>query len=338
MRWFGRKGGVGAAPRPFLLGGWGAAAAAGEWPRSYEAQVREAFLGNPVAQRAVRLVAEAVGSVSVYSADEKKVSPSTGSGRAASLLSSTLLETVAGHVLLHGNAFVQVLQDGEGVPAELFALRPERVTIEAGADGWPAAYLYRAGEARVRLPVRDGLGRPSLVHVRALHPLDDHLGLGCLGAAAGAVAIHNAATRFHNEALTLVDAALHPAVEGGPLNGPPAAPAVGQCWLVGSVATGAWAGQADALAIWTAGGWRFVTPQPGMLVWDKAAEFHRRWMGTGWSEGDLAGAFLTIGGKQVVGQRGDAIASPSGGTIIDLEARAAVIAVIVALRTHGLIE
>jgi hypothetical protein len=32
------------------------------WPRSYEAQVREAFLANPVAQRAVRLVAEAVAS------------------------------------------------------------------------------------------------------------------------------------------------------------------------------------------------------------------------------------------------------------------------------------
>jgi HK97 family phage portal protein len=208
MRWFGRKGGAGAAPRPFLLGGWRVGTAAvGEWPRSYEAQVREAFLGNPVAQRAVRLVAEAVGSASVYSADEKKVSPSTGSGRTASLLSSTLLETVAGHILLHGNAFVQILQDGEGAPAELFALRPERVTIEAGADGWPAAYLYRAGEARVRLPVRDGLGRPSLVHVRALHPLDDHLGLGCLGAAAGAVAIHNAATRWNK---ALLDNAARP--------------------------------------------------------------------------------------------------------------------------------
>jgi HK97 family phage portal protein len=33
-----------------------------------------------------------------------------------------------------------------------------------------------------------------------MHPLDDHYGLGCLGAAAGAVAIHNAATRW-NKAL-----------------------------------------------------------------------------------------------------------------------------------------
>ncbi len=68
MKWWGRK--AGAAPRPALLrglglGSWTASAEAG-WPRSYEAQVRDAFLGNPVAQRAVRLVAEAVASVTIY--------------------------------------------------------------------------------------------------------------------------------------------------------------------------------------------------------------------------------------------------------------------------------
>jgi hypothetical protein len=143
---------------------------------------------------------------------------------------------------------------------------------------------------------------------------------------------------FHNEALALVDAALHPVVEGAPLTAPPLSPAVGDAWLVGSAPTGAWAGQAGALAIWTAGGWRFVRPQPGMLVWDRVAGFHRRWTGTEWNDGDLVGASLTIGGEQVVGGRGGPIASPSGGTTIDAEARNAVAAVIVALRTHGLIE
>jgi phage portal protein BeeE len=32
-----------------------------------------------------------------------------------------------------------------------------------------------------------------VLHLKSLHPLDDHYGLGCVGAAAGAVAIHNAA-------------------------------------------------------------------------------------------------------------------------------------------------
>ena len=206
MRWFGRKAGRVAA-RPFLLRGWSGVAAGEPWPRSYEAQVREAYLGNPVAQRAVKLVAEAVGGATVFQRDEKKNSPSTGSGRAVSLIAAELLETVAAQLLLHGNAFVQILCDAEGEPAELFALRPERVSVEADASGWPAAYLYKAGETKSRLAARDGLGRPSLVHVRAMHPLDDHYGLGCLAAAAGAVAIHNAATRWNK---ALLDNAARP--------------------------------------------------------------------------------------------------------------------------------
>jgi HK97 family phage portal protein len=114
---------------------------------------------------------------------------------------------VAAQLLLHGNAFVQCLQDGEGRLAQLFPLRPERVKVEADASGWPAAYLYKVGEAKLRVPVRDGLGRPGLVHLRALHPLDDHYGLGCLGAAAGAVAIHNQATRWNK---ALLDNAARP--------------------------------------------------------------------------------------------------------------------------------
>src|SRR3546814_5224775 len=58
MKWFGRK--AGGQPRPFLLRMWQGSVAVGEWPRSYEAQVREAYLANPVAQRAVRLMAESV--------------------------------------------------------------------------------------------------------------------------------------------------------------------------------------------------------------------------------------------------------------------------------------
>jgi HK97 family phage portal protein len=128
-------------------------------------------------------------------------------GRAGALVTPSLLETVATQLLLHGNAFVQVVQDAEGLPALLFALRPERVGVEAGADGWPAAYLYKVGAAKSRIQVRDALGRPGLVHLRSAHPLDDHYGLGCLGAAAGAVAVHNAAARWNK---ALLDNAARP--------------------------------------------------------------------------------------------------------------------------------
>src|SRR3546814_18076891 len=46
----------------------------------------------------------------------------------------------------------------------------------------------------------------------------------------------------HNEALTLLDALVHAAIEAGPLATPPANPALGQCWLVDAAATGVWSG------------------------------------------------------------------------------------------------
>jgi hypothetical protein len=143
---------------------------------------------------------------------------------------------------------------------------------------------------------------------------------------------------FHNEALTLVDAALHAAIEADPEPDPPADPAPGQGWIVGADASGAWAGKEDALAVWTAGGWRFVAPLPGMLVWNKAASLWHHWSGTAWSDGSLPAAALTIGGEQIVGPRLADVPSPSGGTTIDAEARAAIDAVIATLRSHGLID
>jgi hypothetical protein len=143
---------------------------------------------------------------------------------------------------------------------------------------------------------------------------------------------------FHNEALALVDAALHPCVAGDPTVDEPIDPTPGDSWIVGPGASGAWAGRTDNLATWTAGGWRFLPPAPGMSVWNIDAGCRIYWTGTAWSSGEWPVSVLCIDGQQVVGSRLESIPSPSGGTIIDTEARAAVAAVIVALRTHGLIE
>lgn len=143
---------------------------------------------------------------------------------------------------------------------------------------------------------------------------------------------------FHNEALAIADMLLHPVVEGPPLAAPPADPVAGQCWIVGAEPSGAWAGAANKLAAWTGGGWRFVAPVPGLLAWSRAGSCWLHWSGSAWSDGTLPAAGLSVGGRKVVGARGAAIPSPSGGTIIDEEARAAVAAVIVALKSHGLID
>lgn len=143
---------------------------------------------------------------------------------------------------------------------------------------------------------------------------------------------------FHNEALLRVDAALHATAEAAPLAGPPANPSPGQCWLVGTAASGAWAGKENRLAIWSESGWRFVAPVEGMVVWNRADRLPLRWSSGTWNAGQIDCAGIRVAGKQVVGQRQAAVPSPSGGTVIDAEARAAVTAVIATLMSHGLID
>jgi len=169
-------------------------------PFEYRQAVRQAFLENPVAQRAVRIVAEGVGSAPLVpgGADDSE--------RAQALVSATsagqsLLETLAAQLLLHGNGYVQVMRDGEGRPVELFALRPERVSVVAGADGWPAAFQYKVGDQALSIPVEDEDGWPQVIHLKAYHPADDHYGAGCLSAAHQAVAIHNAASGWNRALL-----------------------------------------------------------------------------------------------------------------------------------------
>ena len=142
---------------------------------------------------------------------------------------------------------------------------------------------------------------------------------------------------FHNEALAAIDLALHASVVAVGLDTPPPVPAPGQCWIVGTAPTGEWSGQAGALAGWTAGGWRFVAAVEGMAVWDGAAGQVARRAGGAWQSGALAATSLAIGGIQVVGARRPDIAAPAGGGTVDGEARAAVTAILAALRGHGLI-
>jgi len=165
-------------------------------PFEYRQAVARAFVDNPVAQRAVRLVAEGVGSAPLAPADERAVAlvQATSAGQ-------DLLETLAAQILLHGNGYVQVVRDGDGKPAELYALRPERVAVVAGEDGWPAAYRYTVGGKELTLAAEDDDGWPALIHLKAYHPADDHYGAGCLAAAAQAVAIHNAASAWNRALL-----------------------------------------------------------------------------------------------------------------------------------------
>ncbi|WP_379552687.1 phage portal protein [Erythrobacter sp. W53] len=162
----------------------------------YRGAVDDAYMANPVAQRAVRIISESIGGAPVQT-DNVDLSRLV----LASCGTQPLLEVIAAQLALHGNAYVQIMRDGAGVPVELFPLRPDRVTVNAGKDGWPASYRYRLDEQVIDIPLEDEDGWPCIIHLKGFNPLDDHYGAGCLRAAHQAVAIHNAASDWNRALL-----------------------------------------------------------------------------------------------------------------------------------------
>jgi Protein of unknown function (DUF2793) len=140
----------------------------------------------------------------------------------------------------------------------------------------------------------------------------------------------------HNEALALADIALQAVVQAVAPASIPASPVVGQCWIVGATPTGAWAGNAGALAAWTSGGWRFLAPFEGMQAWSIADGVTVRRSAAAWTIGSLTATTLSVGGEQVVGPRRPRVLAPAGGSTIDTQARAAIATLIAGLETHGL--
>ena len=122
----------------------------------------------------------------------------------------------------------------------------------------------------------------------------------------------------HNEALMLIDAAITPRVEAPPTDQPPANPATGQCWIVGSMPAGAWTGQAHHLAIATDAGWRFVDLPIGAtaILAPDGATWRR--VSSGW-------------------HAPESVEGPVGGSVIDVECRATIQTIIAALTLSGII-
>jgi Protein of unknown function (DUF2793) len=143
---------------------------------------------------------------------------------------------------------------------------------------------------------------------------------------------------LHNEALMLLDCLVQPVVVSVAPASVPVTPALGQCWIVGLTPAGDWSGKAKHIACWTSGGWRFAAPLEGTTCWSVADGVSARFASGNWLVGQVTANVVRIGGNQVVGARQSAIASPTGGTTNDTEARLAIASILTALRTHGLIS
>ncbi len=124
---------------------------------------------------------------------------------------------------------------------------------------------------------------------------------------------------FHNEALTLLDHLCHLAVEDFASDPESLQPVQGQSWIVSGGAQGPWGGKEDAIACWTTGGWRFVDPVAGMMVYVISGGYRAVYSDEQWK---VPVPFLL----------------PTGGSVIDTQARNAIESIFSILSHFGLIS
>jgi len=173
-------------------------------PRDYTAFAREGFMQNAIVYRSVRMVAEAAGSVPLllYRGDEEIEShplldliaqPSPDH------TATDFLEAWYGFLLVAGNAYVEAVGVG-GKLRELYVLRPDRMKVIPGPNGWPEAFEYSANGTSVRFADESVAGVRPILHTRLFHPDNDHYGMSPIEAAASAIDTHNQASAW-NKAL-----------------------------------------------------------------------------------------------------------------------------------------
>lgn len=188
----------------------GVAGASGLSARDTVSLTRAGFQGNPVGFRVVRLIAEAAAALPLVLQDcdcrydrhpvlDLVRRPNPVQGKAE------LLEALYAQLLLTGNGYVEAVSGSGALPLELHVLRADRMSVVPGPDGWPVAYDYTVGSRRHRF--RLGEGPSPVLHVRSFHPQDDHYGLSPMEAAAQAMDVHNAASRWSK---ALLDNAARP--------------------------------------------------------------------------------------------------------------------------------
>ena len=179
-------------------------------PRNYQALARNGYERNVIAYRCVRLIAEAAASAPLGVRENGRVlsdhplldllaTPNSAQAGA------DLLGEFYGFLQTAGNAYLEAALI-DGAPRELYALRPDRIKVRPGADGWPVAWEYAAGTRKTVLAKRDGEIAPVL-HLKLFHPTNDHYGLSPMEAAQTSIDLHNGASAWNK---ALLDNAARP--------------------------------------------------------------------------------------------------------------------------------
>ena len=169
------------------------------------ALVRDGYVGNAIAYRCVRMIAEAAASIMFKSTDARidalLVEPSPDEAGQA------LRERIYTDLQITGNAWLEAVTPADqAVPRGLFALRSDCVRIRVNDLGQQLGVAVRLKRGE-RVIAREQDGWSPVLHLKLYHPGDSLYGLSPLAAARKALDVHNGAAGW---AKALIDNAARP--------------------------------------------------------------------------------------------------------------------------------
>ncbi|MDB2415439.1 phage portal protein [Rickettsiales bacterium] len=179
--------------------------------REYPKFADEGYVRNVVTHRCISMIANGAANIpwKLYKITENGKTQISKSHKIINLLrnpnpsmsGNDFLEDIYSKYLISGNAYIQAIRNPEGEIAELFSLRPDRVSVIAGRGSLPQGYRYKVGNDERDFPVNRITGKSNILHWKSFHPLDDWYGLSSIEAAAYSIDQHNQAGEWNQSLL-----------------------------------------------------------------------------------------------------------------------------------------
>lgn len=174
--------------------------------RNFEQLAKEGYQQNAVVNACVAKIAQAVATIPICAYQQKgKKKVEIEDHPVLDLLKrpnpeqdwNSLVRAFVSHYKITGNGYLERTGEDDPAKMELYALRPDRISIIPRDDGMVAAYEYQAGGARKRLEVDPDRGLRPVLHLKTFNPTDDWYGMSPLDACAYAIDITNTAAKWN---------------------------------------------------------------------------------------------------------------------------------------------
>lgn len=171
--------------------------------RNYNTFAENGYIRNVIANYSAKLVAKSVASVPLLLSHQSQRGeremvfqhPILELLRQPNPYTSGIdfMEHIAMHQMISGNAYILKIKNSKGDIKELYALRPDRITVEVNERGI-TGYKYTTNNKEITYKMDQINGECDVLHIRNFHPTNDVLGLSVFESASYSIEQHNQAS------------------------------------------------------------------------------------------------------------------------------------------------